>query len=575
MTGELRYVEANTFAPRPGWAIRADPHIAMRIKRVFSRVAQNRTGIIWLTDTLEVARDLEWLVDRHPLEMDDDTRKRLFAKAAAHREREQAVAAILSGDYPPLDLREPVRPAREYQSVAADLCIATGHLLCVDELGLGKSMTGILVLRAPDALPALVVTLTHLPRQWIDEINKTLPWLKTHVVTSGKPYPLGDLNGGGPDVLVINYHKLAGWADHLAGVIRTVIFDEAQELRRGPGHPNKPVLKNVAAARVADGARYRIGLTATPVYNYGGEIHNVMSVLAPDALGSKEEFTREWGAGSFNDHVTVRDPHALGCYLRDEGLMIGRTRKEVGRELPDVIKIVQSVESDEAALDDISGDAIEIARLILASATKNTDRWKASGDLDWKLRQATGIAKAPYVAEFVRLLLESEERIVLFGWHRAVYNIWRAHLTGFKPTFFTGTESPRQKAESFDRFAEGDSRVLIMSLRAGAGLDGLQELSHVAVFGELDWSPQVHGQCIGRLHRDGQNDPVVAYYLVSDDGSDPVIAEVLQLKRSQSEPMLDPEGKLFVEHVDNADRVRRLAEEVLRRAGVHLDEAAS
>src|SRR5579884_3848269 len=43
-----------------------------------------------------------------------------------------------------------------------------------------------------------------------------------------------------------------------------------------------------------------------------------------------------------------------------------------------------------------------------------------------------------------------------------------------------------------------------MSLRSGAGLDGLQEDCTVGVFGELDWSPEQHRQCIGRLDRDGQ-----------------------------------------------------------------------
>ena len=37
-----------------------------------------------------------------------------------------------------------------------------------------------------------------------------------------------------------------------------------------------------------------MGLTATPIYNYAAEIHNVLSVIAPDALGSREEFAREW-----------------------------------------------------------------------------------------------------------------------------------------------------------------------------------------------------------------------------------------------------------------------------------------
>jgi hypothetical protein len=58
------------------------------------------------------------------------------------------------------------------------------------------------------------------------------------------------------------------------------------------------------------------------------------------------------------------------------------------------------------------------------------------------MRQATGIAKAPYVAEFVRLLLDSEQKVLLFGWHREVYNIWLHALREFKPLLYTGTESP-------------------------------------------------------------------------------------------------------------------------------------
>src|SRR3546814_7842625 len=37
-----------------------------------------------------------------------------------------------------------------------------------------------------------------------------------------------------------------------------------------------------------------LGLTATPIYNYGDEMHTVMSYINPDVLGSREEFLREW-----------------------------------------------------------------------------------------------------------------------------------------------------------------------------------------------------------------------------------------------------------------------------------------
>jgi SNF2 family DNA or RNA helicase len=454
--------------------------------------------------------------------------------------------------------------------------MATGRLLLTDEVGLGKTQSGILVLRAAEALPALVVTLTHLPAQWEREINAVLPWLRTHIVRGTKPYDPRSLRGvdEDPDVLIMGYSKLAGWGDHLAGRIQTVIFDEMQELRR------EGTLRYEAAAQVADQARYRVGLTATPVYNYGIEAFNVIDVLEKGVLGSREEFKAEWChdfSSSFNPgKVMVKDPAALGAYLRDQGIMLGRTRKEVGRELPDAIVAVETVDADTDVIDQATTDAAELARLVLARDTGRTERFQAAGQLDMRMRQATGVAKAPHVAKVVRLLLESEPRVVLYGWHREVYDLWLDELADLHPVLYTGTESPTQKAASAERFMTGDSRVLIMSLRSGAGLDGLQKACRVVVFGELDWSPQVHEQCIGRLRRDGQDDtePVVAYYLVAESGSDPAVAEVLQVKRNQAEPMLSKDGKLFARAEADRDRVKDLARRVLEQAGQRVEVVA-
>jgi SNF2 family DNA or RNA helicase len=552
---------------RGQWGIEAEPHVLIKLKRLFPRARQERSGVIVLKDTPEVGRDLEWFTARYPLRVSDTTAGRLAAQAARHRQAEEDVLDILAGQRSfSSALQEPARPPRGYQLQAADVVLATGRLLLADDVGLGKTFSSLLVLRDPAALPALVVTLTHLPWQWLAELEKSLPWLRGHVVTSGQPYNPASRRGSGgraPDVLIMGYSKLAGWGDHLAGAVSTVIFDEIQELRRGTA-----TLKGAAAARVADKAAYRVGLSATPVFNYGGEIHNIMNVLAPDALGSHNEFIREWGSSEYGmgRNVMVKDPAALGTYLRDQGLLLRRTRKDVHRELPDPIEVEQAVDTDHATIDQVATDVAHTARILLGQVEATaTERFQAAGDVDWRMRQATGIAKAAYVAEFAKLLLESEQRIVLFGWHRGCYDIWLDKLTGYFPVLYTGTESPQQKARSAEEFCGGQSRILIMSLRSGAGLDGLQDWCSAAVFGELDWSPEVHRQCIGRLARDGQESTVVAYYMVSDDGTDPLMAEVLGIKKQQAEPIRDPEAELFTPLAPATDRARSLAASVLSR----------
>jgi hypothetical protein len=225
-------------------------------------------------------------------------------------------------------------------------------------------------------------------------------------------------------------------------------------------------------------------------------------------------------------------------------------------------------------LDRIKGSAVDLAKIILAQQQNyRGEKFRASEEFNMLLRQATGIAKASYVAEFVRMLLASEEKVIIYGWHREVYSIWLEQLAEFKPMLYTGSESPKQKQAAKEAFMNGDCRVLIISLRAGAGLDGLQRVCKVGVFGELDWSPGVHVQCIGRYHRDEQDEPSVAYYLLSEDGSDPVIADLLGLKKGQIEGVVDPDAELVEQLAVEPGSIKRLARVYLEKLGVLLPEA--
>jgi SNF2 family DNA or RNA helicase len=254
--------------------------------------------------------------------------------------------------------------------------------------------------------------------------------------------------------------------------------------------------------------------------------------------------------------------------------MLRRTRTDVGRELPALSRSIHHIDADTDALDKIGKSAAELARIILQQGeTKRGQKMSASEELSNILRQATGIAKAPYVAEFVRLLVESGEKVVLYGWHRTVYDIWLDRLKDLNPVMYTGSESVTQKEAAKAAFISGASQILIISLRSGAGLDGLQQVCRTVVFGELDWSPGVHEQCVGRIYRDGQPDPVLAYYLLAEAGSDPIVADVLNLKKSQIDGVRDPEADLIETLEVEEGHIKRLAESFLRDRGIPLPVA--
>lgn len=565
VSGRIEWIASTPDHKRGAWSVACPPHVMTRLKRVFERISKGDMGQAFLADNPENCRELTWFLERFPMEMSAQASSRLTAGAEAHRLTQERVQAILDGREIADNCLEMALPAREYQKLAADLVATTGRLLLADDLGLGKTISAIAAIASSGKLPALVVTLTHLPRQWHRELQRFLPGVRVHVLKKGTPYPVQ------ADVLISNYHKLGGWAETLSGEIKTVIFDEIQELRRHESKAGEPTVKYRAAAHIARGAEIRLGLSATPIHNYGGEMYNVLDIIEEGCLGTRQEFTREHCHGHDNK-ICLNDPKAFSLHLRDSGLMLRRTRAEVGRELASLTTIPYEIDSDKRALEKVGGVASELAKIILSNdPLKAGDKFRAGGELDSKIRQATGLSKASFVADFVKMLLDDGEKVVLFGWHMAVYGIWASLFKEHRPAFYTGKETQRQKDEAVKRFTSGETDLIILSLRSGAGLDGLQHCCRTVVFGEFDWSPAVHSQCIGRVHRDGQQDKVCAYFPHTNWGSDPIMLDVLGVKRGQLEGIINPDAPL-IEQTADPDHIRKLAESILTQRGEKVPE---
>jgi superfamily II DNA or RNA helicase len=547
------YGKLSFFPDQKLWKIEADPHVMIRLKNFFPRVNKSEYEQVTLHHNQEVCRDIEWFLFRYPLEADASTLKALKMGADGHRQMQTDLELVMTQNFRPREFLL-AKPLRDYQARSVEIYLRTRALLVADQLGLGKTVTAIGSLSREETLPTLVVCQTHLTRQWTRFLAEFLPMSKSHVIKTGRPYTLPTA-----DVYIITYHKLAGWADILAGQMRSIIFDEVQELRHsGTG-------KYRAAQAIRSKADFSMGLSATPIYNYGGEMFNVMEVLNPGKLGARDEFNREW-CSSFGDKYVIKNPKAFGAYLRDNFLMLRHTRKQVGMELPAIERVVQTIPYSADALEQIKNLATELAHIVLKGTFEQSGQ--AAREFDMRLRQATGIAKSAYVAEFVRMLVEDGEQVLLLGCHRDVYDVWldRFKQARIPAVMYTGTESPKQKDDSLNSFAHGFAKVLIMSLRSGSGVDGIQVKCRTCVFGELDWSPGVHEQCIGRLNRDGTAGGVTSFFLVADGGSDPVVAEVLGLKTAQLKGTIDPQNtESVVEKQTDMARVKRMATEYLER----------
>lgn len=561
--------------------IDAAPHIMARLRPLLDNGGTHSEPGKWshrpiyLPDNRAAARDLVWIRTRYPLEADPDLAARFEAAAEEYDSITAAVASVsadasvrLSPDALPLSL-----PLRPHQAIFRNTVPQVGgRILLADTMGLGKTVSGMSLLCEPDRRPALIVAPTSIVGQWIGELKRFLPGASTHEIKGHKLYKLP-----GVDVYVTAYSRLVAWQDVLLGPdhkFKTVIFDEVQDLC------HTGTQKRAVARLLSERADVCAGLSGTPIVNYGAEIWSVIDVISPDVLGEEHDFSFEWCS-----EQKVREPSVLNAYLKSRGLLLRREPEDVGLDFGKMSKHVYTIDADLETMNAFKDVAKTLAITLLGGSVggEEGENWdKAARDFDWRLRQATGVAKARSAAEFVRLLCQQGEKVVLAGWHREVYDIWKKELAAFKPVMITGSETPAQKQRAKQNFMEDENcKVLIVSLRTVAGLDGLQKVCNLGVFGELDWSPQRMDQVAYRLFRDGQMKHVQWYYLLIQDGSDPFISSLLNLKRSQHEGVIegrDAQAQLAPDVLDGAtdfdrDRVRKMAMAYLQAQGETIPEA--
>lgn len=558
------------------WVIAIDGTARTRMKKWLTGVRDEHGGDLSITRTRETDRALRIFEMEYPLRISTVDRQMMLDGAQEASEAERMARRIMLPSYVPTTY--PIQGVTPYvfQRVGADALRSSGALLCADDLGLGKTITALLTLCDGALRPALVVCPANLIGQWKREIARCLPQLTVHELKSTTPYdvptawyarakkehaaaqrktgkrpePFPYSGPRQPDVLITNYHRLDGWANALIGKIKYIIADEVHELRH---HDTARYRAFMALRATVDAC---LALSATPIFNYGGEAHTVLDAVAPGALGTRDEFVRVYcNQGA---HAAVTDPRALHHELISRGLMVRRRRFEVGHELPALTKSRICVAEGERRFHDAAkaGGALELARIILRSSGDGQDEadsvarsraWNSRGQFEHVLRQSTGIAKALDIAETIIMCVRQGERPVVFAHHKAVWRIIMERLNAAGVSFasYTGDETNLQKQAALDAFCKADGvDTLLVSMTAGsAGLDGLQHWSNVAIIGELDYTSARHDQAIARLRRNGQKLPVIAYFVIADFGWDPIAEDIVGMKGAQFDGIFDPSGR--------------------------------
>ena len=426
--------------------------------------------------------------------------------------------------------------------------------LLADEVGLGKTIEAALIMnRLLHTLKierCLVVAPEALTVQWLGEL-----WRKYHhVFTLLDAQRLADVDRDfGAGFNPFDVHRRAVIALEtlvarpelsalaVAAGIDLLVVDEAQRLRRPPGHPGEPAFRAVAPIAARGG--HVLLLSATPLEDDAHGFFRLLQLLRPEEFPEPLDVEARLASG-------VPLPRCTSATRRiDIGGLPPRVPVAVDLPPSAVTLGVSPSLSDERRDDPIARQrAVDRVRRALASGAalkavlgpdetalrEEADRQdRADPRLAWLLAQATRWRQA-------------NEKTLVFVAHRETLEMLRDALSArgqlASGVFHEALSAVRRDTE-VARFRAADGPSLLVSTEAG-GEGRNFEFCHRLVLYDLPWNPSTVEQRIGRLDRIGRRIPVEIVYFRPASGIGAAVVRLFERIGVFGEPIAGLEPQL-------------------------------
>jgi ATP-dependent helicase HepA len=485
--------------------------------------------------------------------------------------------------------------------------------LLADEVGLGKTIEAALILNrlvhAGKINRCLVVAPDVLTVQWLGEL-----WRKYHqVFTLLDAQRLADVaRDFGPDFNPFDVHRRAVIAlemlterpDLTAQAVRAgidlLVVDEAQRLRRPPGHPGDPAWR--AIAPIAGLGRHVLLLSATPLEDDAHGFFRLLQLLRPDEFPEDMSFDARLASG------TPLPPCTSSTRRADIGGLPPRMSRPVAIDHPSRWKLREAVETQVRSLPAPHAVArrqkLDRVRRALASGAALA---AALGSDDRALRQQAEAMDATdprleWLLSQAPRWRDARDKTLVFVAHRDTLEMLRtalSHRAQLATGVFHEDLSPAQRDIEVARFREPEGPSLLVSTESGGEGRNFEFCRRLVLF-DLPWKPSVVEQRIGRLDRIGRRIPVEIVYFrpPAGIGSDVVRLfeklglfheplaglepQLAHIEGALEEIALDPSGSLSAEGLDALvseahaarTRIREAAYQQLHRDPYRADMAA-
>jgi len=441
----------------------------------------------------------------------------------------------------PSTLQTTLRPYQEKGFHWLSRLAHVGFGACLaDEMGLGKTIQALtLILSQAQHGPVLVIAPTSVCFNWLDEIEKFAPTLKTTLFGGNERKKIVNKLTSF-DVLVTSYGLLQQEHELLSEKPwQVVVLDEAQAIK------NMTTKRSRAAMNLK--SRFKMITTGTPLENNLGELWNLFNFINPGLLGSITQFNKRFAGPIEKDKD--RD-----CQKQLRRLVspfiLRRLKSQVLDELPPRTEVnLKVVLSEEEAAFYESLRRSALAKLEASQTTGNRQIQILAEIM--RLRRACcnpalvvpGIAipssKMAVFEETIDELLANRHKVLVFSQFVDHLTIIRNFLDdkGINYQYLDGSTPSRQRKARVDAFQSGQGDIFLISLKAG-GLGLNLTAANYVIHMDPWWNPAVEDQASDRVHRIGQKLPVTIYRMITQGTIEEKIVALHRDKRELAENLL-------------------------------------
>lgn len=433
---------------------------------------------------------------------------------------------------------------RPFQKAGVKYAAEKKRLIIGDQMGLGKTVEALATMQYLDAFPALVICPASLKFNWVKEARHWLPG-RTLQMLGGDSFGRADA-----DITIINYDRLRDYREYLCcREYQAIVGDESQYLK------NPTAQRTIIFEEICNGTIYgrngkkaarrekevvgkqipiRLLLSGTPLMNRPNELISQLQILDRLAeFGGWKSFNRRYCGMFFTRYgidnsgatnlVELNDLLRARCYLR-------RTKEEVLKELPPKIRTIVPMEiSNRREYERAERDLINWLKVTKGQAKADAAARAEQLVRISALKQLAAKGKMESIKEWVHDFLDTDEKIVLFGWHKEIVGDLAKEFTCRQITGDTPLVVRDQAVREFQE--EARAKVLSCNILAGGVGLTLTAASDVG-FCELGWNPAQMDQAADRCHRIGQTDTVNEWWFVAKKTIEVDIQSLIEEKRS-------------------------------------------